>query len=50
VCDTHLIDPPNAVCWCSKRISGSANQLTRVDVVCTCSEVEGAAQMKMSGQ
>jgi hypothetical protein len=50
VCDTRLIDPPNVVCWCSRWTSGCANPLARVGVVCTRSEVEGAVQMKMSGQ
>jgi hypothetical protein len=50
VCDTRIIDPPNAVCWCSRWTSGCANPLARVGEVCTCSEVEGAMQMMMSGQ
>jgi hypothetical protein len=46
----RLVDPPNAVCWCSRWTSGSANQLARVGGVCTSGEVERVLQAMISGQ
>jgi hypothetical protein len=43
-------DPPNAVCWCSRWTSGSANQLARVGGVCTSGEVERVLQAMMCSQ
>jgi len=41
----RLVDTPNAVCWCSRWTSGSANQLARVGGVCTSGEVEGVVRV-----
>ena len=46
----RLVDPPNAVCWCSRWTSVNANQLARVGGVCTSGEVERVLQAMMSGQ